>query len=152
MTCEDCGGTGIFLSQPHDTLGLPNGWVQKCDACNRYASDLAAMNAHRAARGLPPMSHHPFDVVDREDAAPGSPVEQEFLLDGLLDGRPPETAYVTVRNEGELWDADSLEEALRELFADWLYAAGVWRGGPDDPALVGLTVVDCGPCRGGETP
>lgn len=146
MNCENCDGTGVHSPMP-DVLGMPDGWVQRCDECGIYEDDLVAMNAHRAQHGLPPMRGYPFSLVDRDDASVESPLSQRFFVRGVVGGLTVE-ASITLRNEGNsLFSQDELEDAIVANFVDWLRAAECLKGGPGDPTLwrSNVVVYDCDP-------
>lgn len=132
--CEECGGTGIYAPGP-DILGMPNGWVQRCDTCEQFDNDLTAMNVHRQRKRLEPMQGYPFSIVCRDDATPKRAIEQTFFLKVTFDATDratlktnkglAEECAITLRNEGNsLHDENGLFNAIMENAEDWLITSG----------------------------
>jgi hypothetical protein len=141
VECEECGGSGVFppTEDGAEHMGLGGGWLQACDECGRHKDDLEAFNAFRAGVGLPPTRGYPFALICRSDVSPQAPLEQLFLVRGLVGDEVLE-AMLTVRVEREDFEYDDLRHALLEGFSGWLAACGRERR-----PVAELVVLDCEP-------
>lgn len=159
--CNACGGAGLFVNDPTPRLGLPIGWVQRCDACERYDDDLQAFNAALNAGGVEwegTMSAYPYNMVDIGEATEETPWEQSFSVELTFCQRPgrqhhdpmedPIRCGIDVANHGQISSAVDLEKAILENALDWLRQAGdVDKSYVRRTPLLRYYVYNCEPAR-----